>query len=371
MTRRWFLRGGVGVVVVGGVAAIVTQEAQRRALRPYPLPTALEGQVVARMLRARVAGLMLWLERDGRRPSRYVQSVETDQMGHFSFKGPLEGTFRVLPGVVGKSYIYRAIAPIKLPASKPLTIELIEGAAVSGRIVRNGQSIANATIRLSQVNLHPYSVTPGAETKTDAEGRFRFEHLEENVDFYLVSPPGSLADRSLIVQRLVTTRADATTLEVGDVEVQPGRNLRGRVILSDGKALDAALDVVVVCLVAGESMRQKPDSAGYFEFKGLLEGPVALWFSDRDSAPSTPDRGLSGYHLSSRNESRDPTDTGKLIGRLDHDVSDLTILLEPGRDAPAAGAGRSSSSVFEPGALRERASAAPMRGLPPQSLRGR
>ena len=110
----------------------------------------------------------------------YTQQIETDQVGQFSFKGPLSGPVRIALSLYNKNCVYRPISAITVPSNEPLVIELVEGAAVSGRVVRNSKPLANVVLRLRQVERDEFSIRPGAEAKTDEQGRFRFEHLTES-----------------------------------------------------------------------------------------------------------------------------------------------------------------------------------------------
>ena len=69
-------------------------------------------------------------------------------------------------------------------------------------------------------------------------------------------------------------------------------------------------------------LKQKLGPSGEFAFAGLPDGPVSvhLFYIEK-----------SGYRLSAKNKCLDPSSShAGLEGQLDHDIGDLTILLEPG-----------------------------------------
>ncbi len=367
---RALLRGGVVFVVVGGAAAIVVQREQWLSLERDQLPTVLAGQVVTRLPGVRVGGLMLWLHRDGPPPFSYTQNVETDQAGRFSFKGPLPWPVRVVLVLGNQPCIYRPIGPITLPSSQPLTIELVEGAAVSGRVVRHSKPVGNLVLRLRQVERDEFSIRPGAETKTDDQGRFRFVHLGEHTDFYAFTPLDSLSGNTIRLPRRLQTGADATAVDLGDIEVGKGHTLAGRVILSDGKALGPTTEISVQCLVSGTALRRKPASNGHFRFEGLPEGPMAVYFSSDSPRMSSATSPVPGYHLSPKNKSIDTCAGSQLLGRIERDVTDLTILLEPGeKPAPETDA-KPADLVQSERARMEQARSHPLAGVPSGSAPG-
>jgi hypothetical protein len=66
------------------------------------------------------------------------------------------------------------------------------------------------------------------------------------------------------------------------------------------------------------------DAGGRFAFQGLPGGDVSVKLSIPDAAPQ------AGYRLSAKNKCLDPITLNHLEGSLERDVTDLTILLEPG-----------------------------------------
>ena len=70
---------------------------------------------------------------------------------------------------------------------------------------------------------------------TDDNGKFLFVNLPPNRDYYLYAYMSSLGDRGAVLARPVHVDGDGTTLDAGDVQVQPRLKLAGRVRLTDGK----------------------------------------------------------------------------------------------------------------------------------------
>jgi hypothetical protein len=310
---------------------------------------------------------MLWLRRLGNSPLAYTQSVETDDSGRFNFKGPLSGMFSVTLGVDYKTCTYRPIGPVKVPADLPITIELCDGAAVSGRVIRDGKPVDDVVVRVRQAEQNPYSIALGAETRTDDQGRFRILHLGEQTDYYAFTPLDSLSLAATMAPRRLQTGGDATTLDLGEIEVGKGCTLAGRVILSDRQSLAPTTEINAQCLVSGTAMSRKLDSQGHFTFEGLPEGPMAIYFSD-DGPPMPPGKGpLAGYHLSAKNKAIDARTNSELLGTIGGDVTDLTILVEPGEKALVEPGGMPTDFARLLAARRDEAKTRPLVGVALQS----
>lgn len=273
---RALVRARIVFVVMGGAAAIWIGAERGPLQQREELPTVLKGQVTTRLPGVRVDHLNVVLRRGSNLRLPYTQSVVTDESARFSFKGHFSGTVRITVGVNNESCVYRPIGPIAVPRSAPLAIDLVEGAAVSGRLIRDGKPVANVQLRLRQVEFDVDSVRREAQTKSDDQGRFRFVHLGDDSDYYAFTLLDSLSQGATMVPRRLRTGVDATTLDLGDIEVGQGRTLAGRVILPDGKALDRTIVIGVQCLVSRTAMRQRPDSRGHFRFEGLPDGPIAV-----------------------------------------------------------------------------------------------
>jgi hypothetical protein len=71
-----------------------------------------------------------------------------------------------------------------------------------------------------------------------------------------------------LTARSLTTPADGQSVDLGDVEVQKGSSLKGRVELSDGKFLPPGVRVTIRNN-AGDTRNAVLDQEHKFEFKGL------------------------------------------------------------------------------------------------------
>ena len=95
-----------------------------------------------------------------------------------------------------------------------------------------------------------------------------------------------------------------------------GHRIKGRVLLSDGKALPPKTRLVISREDAWDVQRVFLDQEGRFEISGLPTERYSLNVSVR------------GYRLSPKNHSLDAQNR-RLLGTIDQDIDTLKILLEP------------------------------------------
>jgi RNA polymerase sigma factor (sigma-70 family) len=229
------------------------------------------------------------------------------------------------------------------------TLDLERGSVVTGRIVREGKPVPGAT-----VGLWGFDVLESPEVKADADGQFRFPHVPTNSPCWAYVSTGSLERAGAVRPKSVRTAAEGSSIGAGDIAVEPGRMVSGRVVFTDGNPLPANAEVVAGAEHAGGMLHAKPDRSGRFTLAGLPEGQVSIAVNFPDDMFYAP----AGYRLSARNKCLDPLNPWNLIGRVDRDVADLTILFEPGPQPPPSH-DRDRMAAFKD------AQAGPITGVPP------
>ena len=103
---------------------------------------------------------------------------------------------------------------------------------------------------------------------------------------------------------------------LGDVTLQPGHRLSGRVVLTDGKPVPDGMRILLSAERAWDDQTHDLPPDGRFEFVGLP--------TDDFSIPPA----VKGYHLSGKN----PNLNLGVEGFIDRDVDNFVILLDPGKD---------------------------------------
>jgi hypothetical protein len=200
------------------------------------------------------------------------------------------------------------------------------GVTVAGRVVRDGKPVEGASIGLSFADRDDSPSLAGIPAiTTDARGSFRFLHVLPDTAFWAYSKVGSIDDQGTIVPESVHTTEDGTTVELGDLQIEKGRTLAGRLVTADSKPVPGGTTFWASIEHTGGSVELRVSDTGQFEWKGLPDGLVTLKVVFR-AAPAE-----LGYRVSAQNKCLSPFHKNLLEGRLDHDITDLTILLEPDR----------------------------------------
>lgn len=188
-------------------------------------------------------------------------------------------------------------------------ITVTEGVTIRGRLVQNGQPIAQAEIGLSTHSRVGGETLPEVRIGTDEDGRFALTNIPPGRIWYLYAKMESLASRGLAAEIVeCATKSSGQDLNLGDISVRPAYTLRGKIVLSDGKPIppDMRINLFSDRVQDSQSLILAPNGA--FEFKGLGRGVYQI-------EPS-----VKGY------EARDAQSLELLI---DGDVNDFEALLQP------------------------------------------
>ncbi len=122
-----------------------------------------------------------------------------------------------------------------------------------------------------------------------------------------------------------TTMHDDEIVELGDLELKPAFQVRGRVLLSDNKPIPDGMRVTISAEDAWDTQTALLQSDGRFEFKGIAAGKYSVFASVRGySAP--PIRPVTETEKDGRVVKYTPLPPPLVISR---DVNDLAIRLEP------------------------------------------
>jgi hypothetical protein len=200
------------------------------------------------------------------------------------------------------------------------TLTLTEGATVTGRVVKNGKPLAGVSVGMAGSDRSAENFTGNFDVGTDIEGRFGFVNLPPNVDYFIYGLMSTLKSYGAIPIRKVHAGDDGATLDVGDLTVEPAQRLAGQVVCADGQPVPAKTRLLVGREAAWDSLQVELDKDGRFDTPGIPRETLSL--SAR----------IPRYRISDRNPSLDPLNPFSLIGRMDHDVTNLIFLLERGPD---------------------------------------
>jgi beta-lactamase regulating signal transducer with metallopeptidase domain/protocatechuate 3,4-dioxygenase beta subunit len=196
------------------------------------------------------------------------------------------------------------------------TLALNRGANVRGRLVNHGQPVGGAEMGLVSRDRAVGRFYSEVRVGTEPDGSFLFSNVPVPGEWYVYAKMDSVQSRGATAAVECATERDDETVSVGDVTLQPGHRLRGRVLLTDGKPIPAGMRIQLSTQSAWDDQIHELPADGRFDFVGLPRDDVSI-------SPS-----VKGYHPSGKN----PNLTFGIDGFVDRDVDNLMILLDPGKD---------------------------------------
>jgi hypothetical protein len=211
----------------------------------------------------------------------------------------------------------RGMAPklVKLAAGADrASFTVSDGAVIRGRLVNQGQPVPNAEIGLIprtrwgggnhlQLFGEPYSEI---RIGTQADGSFAITNVPSGVDWYLYAKMESIASLGATAPIECRTGKDGEAADLGDIAIQPGHRVRGKVTLGDGAPVAAGMRVSLGSEKAWDTQTVQLAPDGRFEFSGVASGKYQIFASVR------------GYQQSDK-------DTGTVD--VDHDIDNLVLAL--------------------------------------------
>jgi hypothetical protein len=245
---------------------------------------------------------------------RYVDPLGvTDELGRFVMFCT-NNVDRVHAIVEGRNVAKRWV---ELTPGRDHLVRMNEGVAISGRIQKEGKPAATVELGLVTRDRTCGNFIKGDELATDERGYFLMANVPPKTELVLYAKMTSVPDAGRVDTRTITTGAAGTRLDVGILEVKPAHRIAGRVVLSDAEPIPPDTRLFLGREDAWDHVETTLDSKGHFEFKGVPLESVGLNIR------------VPGYKFSKRNPNLDWLNGG-LVGRVDGDILDLTILMEPG-----------------------------------------
>ncbi|MDR3701725.1 MAG: hypothetical protein P4L56_18900 [Candidatus Sulfopaludibacter sp.] len=189
------------------------------------------------------------------------------------------------------------------------TLVVAEGATIRGRLVLNGKPVPNAELGLFTHERRSGSTFSEVRIGTKEDGTFAITNVPAGRVWLVYPKMESLAARGIggdVVE--CETQDDGQEVDLGDMQLSAGHNLKGKVVLSDGKPIPSNMHVILGADRAWDSQMAVIAPDGSFEFRGLVNGVYTI-------GPA-----VKGYRAG------DGFGVEKLINR---DISDLVIRMEP------------------------------------------
>jgi hypothetical protein len=190
------------------------------------------------------------------------------------------------------------------------TMTVTDGATITGRLMQNGEPVANAEMGLTTHKIADGKTFPEMRVGTGEDGRFAITNVPARRIYYLYAKMGSLAARGAAAEVVeCETKDDDQVVNVGNIQVKPGFVLRGKVMLGDGKPIPPDMHANLFADRTQDSQSAMIGENGAFEMKGLAKGVYSIAAS------------VKGYGL--------PQEQSDEI-LVERDVTKLVIRLQPG-----------------------------------------
>ena len=237
----------------------------------------------------------------------------------------------------------------KLPSGTSYELRLTEGATVTGRVLREGQPAPDVTVGLVPVDRSDSS-TGHLEAVTGQDGRFTFFNVPPYQSCVVYGVMDSLQKLGALRSKRTKIGADSTRKDVGDLDVEIGWHVAGRVLTTDLSPLPPGTRILLARDDAWDTSERELGPDGSFAFKNVPTGTISLSVN------------LLGYRFSEKNKSLDRINGGGICGQVFEEISGLEILLEPGHFFPPA--------ANSPGGILERLQSGkhPLQGAEPRTL---
>jgi beta-lactamase regulating signal transducer with metallopeptidase domain/uncharacterized GH25 family protein len=204
--------------------------------------------------------------------------------------------------------------------NEPHKLVLTEGASITGRVLFRGKPLTNVEVGVVSVDRGTENFTGNFDVGTDANGRFLLVNLPPNVDYFIYGLMKRLEPYGAIPAQVVHAGEDGGVTDVGDLVVRPGHRLAGLVVLADGDPLPPNTRLLISREKAWDSIQVNLPPDGRFDVTNVPTETYTL--SVR----------VPGYRVSAKNGSFDTLNPFRLVGRVDEDMTNLTFLLEKGKN---------------------------------------
>ena len=192
------------------------------------------------------------------------------------------------------------------------------GTSVTGRIVKDGQPLAGIKLDLVQQDRNSETFLDVVSAWTDDTGRFTFPHVHPDLRYDVTPTTKTLAGRGWVDAMPVQATSDDTTVDLGDIALQPGQSVSGKLVASSGSPDWSDAKLTIGRGDTWDDVVDIPvDKDGRFQIKSV-GGLCNLMVK------------LGRFHLSKDNVSAEPFRAEFLEGLINQDISDLQIQVDPG-----------------------------------------
>jgi hypothetical protein len=210
-----------------------------------------------------------------------------------------------------------ATRPAQFQPGRDYVVRLHEGVTVTGRLMAGITPVPDAALRIQPANPVNGEFFVISDYASDSDGRFSIPHLPPEKSLALCATMDSLPDKGALSPKKFVAGKNKSTLDLGDLELQPGYRVAGRILLTDGKPAPAGTRLMLGRENVSDNAASVLDAQGRFNFPSVPAETVTLYLRS------------GGYKFTYRNPSLDWLN-GRIIGKVEGDTTNLTIIIEKG-----------------------------------------
>jgi protocatechuate 3,4-dioxygenase beta subunit len=211
----------------------------------------------------------------------------------------------------------RAVYRDLVTGDKPHDLTVTEGAAVSGRLVRDGQPVPDIEVGLFDARRGIDDQAHEEIIATDARGGFSFAAIRPNRDYWVYTKMDSAKHLGAAAVKKIHIAADGSAQDVGDLEMKPTLRVAGQVVAESGDPLPKGR-IFLSNMDAWDDQIFETGPDGNFSFEGVPAGKYDLSYTCGGK-----------LMVSSKNASCPFKASGRLEGRIDADTLNLRVLVAP------------------------------------------
>jgi Tol biopolymer transport system component len=182
-------------------------------------------------------------------------------------------------------HIERMLAP-----GQSRRIPLIEGATITGHVMRDGKPLAGARVGFVQSNRASSDFLGHFEIGTNDDGLFVMTNLGPNLT-YTVYTPMEAHSGGVAEPKIVNLGDDKTNTDAGTLVVGPGRRIAGRVVVPESASIPPHAQIMVLSDRGGDARSVEVRGDGTFSFDGVPKGAteLSMRIPGLELMPSPPD----------------------------------------------------------------------------------
>jgi hypothetical protein len=206
----------------------------------------------------------------------------------------------------------------KLVQGAPSTVyQLREGATVIGRLMKQGQPVTRREVGLVQ-SVRDTAMFTGVRTvATNDDGVFLFVNVPANDDYVFFGKTDSLASLGALSDRPVRAPGDGKQLDLGELELEPGLKLSGRIVTPGNAPIPPGTRLLAARLRAWDSATCIVNRDGTFSLMGLPKEAFRL------------NSRIPGYRVAPSSPYLDKSSMPPVaMIKLERDTSDVTLAME-------------------------------------------